>query len=108
MTNGMRMGRNIGAVIGAILFLIFGLVPGFYFGSYGVLVTLAHLFGGSVEPNIVVRMLVVVGIVLGIFCIGAVSVVLGSVFGTAVGYVTELYTAPAKAKETVPAPQKNE
>lgn len=99
MTAGMKMGRKIGAAIGAIGFLIFGLVPGFYFGSYGVLVTLSHLFGGPVEANIVVRMFVVVGIALGIFCIGAVSVVLGAVFGTAVGYVTETLTAPAEKKE---------
>lgn len=96
MTNGMRIGRNIGAAIGAIAFLVFGLVPGFYFGGYGVTVILSHLMGGPVEPNILVRMMMVVGIVLGIFCIGAVSVVVGSIFGTAIGYVTETLTSPAR------------
>lgn len=103
MTAGMKMGRKIGALIGGIVFLAFGLVPGFYFGSYGVLVTLSHLFGGPVEANILVRMLVVVGIALGVFCIGAVSVVLGSVLGTALGYVAEVLSAPAEKKEAAEA-----
>jgi hypothetical protein len=99
MKQTLKAGRNVGAVIGAILFLIFGLVPGFYFGSFGTLVILSHLTGGPVEPSIIVRMLVVVGIVLGIFCIGAVSVVVGALFGTAIGYVTDALTSASKAKE---------
>jgi len=96
MTNTMRIGRKIGAVMGAIVFAIFGLVPGFYFGSFGTMVVLSHLMGGPVEPNILTRMMVVVGIALGIFCVGAVSIVLGSVFGTAVAYLTEIISKPAK------------
>ncbi len=96
MTQGMQIGRKIGAVMGAIVFLIFGIMPGFYFGSYGTLVVISHLVGGSVEPNILVRMFVVVGTLLGLFCIAAVSIVLGAVFGTVVGYATEAFTAPAK------------
>ena len=38
-------------------------------------------------------MVAVVGIMLGIFCIGAVSIVLGSVFGTALGYVVDLISS---------------
>jgi Na+/H+-translocating membrane pyrophosphatase len=59
-----------------------------------------------VAPSIIARMLVVVGIVLGVFCVGAVSIVLGALFGTAVGYVTDLISAPAKARETAEAKQK--
>ncbi|MDP2168514.1 MAG: hypothetical protein Q8J64_09320 [Thermodesulfovibrionales bacterium] len=106
MTNGMKTGRNIGAATGAVAFLIFGLVPGFHFGSHGALVTLSHLSGGPVEPNIIVRMLVVAGIALGIFSIGAVSVVLGSVFGTAIGYVTEAVTSPVREAAAVRAENK--
>jgi uncharacterized membrane protein YgaE (UPF0421/DUF939 family) len=107
MTQSMRIGRKIGAVIGAIVFLIFGVVPGFYFGSYGTVVVLSHLMGGPVEPNILVRMLVVVGILLGLFCIGSVSIVLGALFGTVVGYLTEAVSAPSKAKELAAAKAEN-
>ena len=107
MKESMRMGRKIGAVIGAIVFLAFGILPGFYFGSFGTLVVLTHLFGGPVDANIIVRMMIVVGTVLGLFCTAAVSIVLGSVFGTAVGYVTEHFTAPAKTADTAEAKAKS-
>lgn len=96
----MKAGTKIGAAIGALVFLVFGIVPGFYFGSFGTLVILSHLAGGPVEPTTIVRMLTVVGIVLGIFCIGSVSIVLGSVFGTALGYVVDLVAGLGRARET--------
>ncbi len=98
-TNTMKVGTKIGAGIGVLAFLVFGIVPGFYFGSYGTLVLLSHLAGGPVEPTTIVRMLTVIGIMLGIFCVGAVSIVLGSVFGTAMGYVVDVIGSLGKAKE---------
>jgi hypothetical protein len=94
----MKVGTKIGAGIGVAAFLAFGIIPGFYFGSYGTLVLLSHLMGGPVEPTTIVRMLTVVGVVLGIFCTGAVSIVLGSVFGTAMGYVVDVAGGISKAK----------
>lgn len=82
--------------MGTIVFLIFGIVPGFYFGSYGTLVVISHLVGGPVEPNVLVRMLIVVGILLGLFCTASVSIVFGAVFGSIVGYATEAFTAKPK------------
>ena len=98
-TNTMKVGTKIGAGLGVLAFLVFGIVPGFYFGSYGTLVLLSHLAGGPVEPTTIVRMLTVVGIMLGIFCVGAVSIVLGSVFGTAMGYVVDVIGSLGRAKE---------
>jgi hypothetical protein len=98
--NTMKVGTKIGAGIGVLGFLVFGIVPGFYFGSYGTLVLLSHLAGGSVEPTTIVRMLTVVGIMLGIFCVGAVNIVLGSVFGTAMGYVVDVVANFGRVKET--------
>ena len=99
-TNTMKVGTKIGAGIGVLAFLVFGIVPGFYFGSYGTLILLSHLAGEAVEPTTIVRMLTVVGIMLGIFCVGAVSIVLGSVFGTAMGYVVDVIGSLGRAKET--------
>jgi len=98
--NTMRIGTKIGAGIGVVAFLVGGIIPGFYFGSYGTLILLSHLAGGPVEPTTIVRMLTVAGIMLGIFCVGAVSIVLGSVFGTAMGYVVDVVASFGKAKET--------
>ena len=102
----VRMGTKIGAALGGIAFLIFGVLPGFFFGSYGTLLVLKHLVGGPVEPTVIVRMVVAVGILLGIVCIGSVSIVLGSIIGTAMGYAVEAISAPAAAKETAEAAAK--
>jgi len=96
--NTMKVGTKIGAGIGVAAFLAFGIIPGFYFGSYGTLMLLSHLAGGPVEPTTIVRMITVVGVVLWIFCTGAVSIVLGSVFGTAMGYVVDVVGGISKAK----------
>jgi hypothetical protein len=99
----MKVGTKIGAALGAIVFLVFGIVPGFYFGSYGTLVLLSRLAGGPVEATTIVRMVTVVGILMGLFCIGAVSIVLGSVFGTALAYVVDALGSLGKVKETAEA-----
>jgi hypothetical protein len=86
----MKVGSKIGAAIGVVVFLVFGILPGFYFGSYGTLVILNHLAGGPVEASTIVRIITVTGILVGIFCIGTVSVVLGSVFGATIGYAVDV------------------
>lgn len=95
----VRMGTKIGAVLGGLAFLIFGTIPGFYFGSYGSLVVMKHLMGGALEPTVLVRAVVAVGILLGIVCVASVSIVLGSIAGTALGYAVEAATSPVEAKE---------
>ena len=96
----MKTGTKIGAALGAIVFLVFGVLPGFYFGSYGTLMILSHLAGGPVEPTTIVRMITVVGILLGLFCVGAVSIVLGSVFGTALAWAVDAMGSLGRERET--------
>ncbi len=76
-------------------FLAFGIVPGFYFGSYGILVLLNHLFGGPLEATVLVRAAVAVGVLVGITCIASVSIVVGAIFGTVAGYLAEALTGAA-------------
>ena len=95
----MKTGTKIGAALGVVAFLVFGIVPGFYFGSYGTLMILSHLAGGSVEPTTIVRMITVTGILVGIFCTGTVSIVMGSVFGTALGYAVDVVGSIGKVDE---------
>jgi hypothetical protein len=83
----LKVGRRTGALVGGILFAVFGIVPAFYFGSYAAIVLLSSLTGGPVEPGIIARVLVVAGVLLGLFCTAAVSIVAGSVVGTALAYV---------------------
>ncbi|MBT9537166.1 MAG: hypothetical protein IVZ94_03455 [Nitrospirae bacterium] len=104
----VRMGTKIGATLGGIAFLIFGVLPGFYFGSYGSLIVLKHLVGGPVEPTVLVRMFMAVGILLGIVCAASVSIVIGSIIGTTLGYLVELVTAPAETRKPAEATTKAE
>ncbi|MBI5140934.1 MAG: hypothetical protein HZA20_01925 [Nitrospirae bacterium] len=102
--NALRTGRNIGAAIGGIIFLAFGIVPAFHFGSAGMLILLTHLSGGPVDPGIIVRMFLVVGVIMGLVCVSAVSVVVGSVLGTTLAWITDtvseaLRPAPEKAAQ---------
>lgn len=92
----LKVGTKIGALAGAIIFVVFGIVPGFYFGSYGTMVMLSHLTGGPVEPGLITRVAVVVGTLLGIFCMASVSIVVGSVVGTALAWVGEAVTSPLR------------
>ncbi len=95
----LKVGRKMGAILGAIVFLAVGVVPGFYFGSFGTVVLLSKLSGGAVEPGVLARMIITVGTVVGIFCVGAVSIVLGSVVGTSLAYMADLMRSPSKAAE---------
>jgi hypothetical protein len=82
----VKTGMRIGATIGGLVFAIFGIVPGFYFGSFGTLILLQKLMG-IVEPTLFVRAAVVCGAMAGIVCAAAVSLVIGGLAGTALGYV---------------------
>ena len=82
----VKAGMKIGATVGGLVFLVLGIVPGFYFGSYGTLILLQKLMGGTVEPTLIVRAVIVMGIAVGIACAAAVSIVVGGLLGTAMGY----------------------
>jgi hypothetical protein len=104
MKNEMvKTGTKIGATIGGLAFLIFGIVPGFYFGSYGTLILIQKLVGGAVEPTLIVRAIIVMGILVGILCVAAVSIVVGGILGTAMGYLVSLPQALRERKEEAQA-----
>jgi hypothetical protein len=92
----VKTGMKIGATIGGLVFLVSGIMPGFYFGSYGTLILLQRLMGGTVEPTLFVRAAIVMGIIVGIACAAAVCLVVGGLMGTAIGFVV---SAPAAVRE---------
>lgn len=94
----IKTGMKIGATVGGLVFLVYGIMPGFYFGSYGTLILLQKLMGGTVEPTLFVRAVVVVGIMVGLACTFAVSVVTGGLLGTLAGSIVSL-PATLKAKK---------
>jgi hypothetical protein len=95
----VKTGMKIGATVGGLVFLAFGIMPGFYFGSYGTLIILQKLMGGAVEPTLIVRAVVVMGILVGIACAATVSIVVGGLLGTAAGFVVSTPAAIREKKE---------
>lgn len=83
-------GTKIGAILGGMVFLFLGIVPGFYYGGYGTLMLISKIAGGPVEATLGVRVVLVLGTLLGIACVGALSIVLGSVAGTLAGGVAHV------------------
>ena len=94
----VKAGMKIGAAVGGVLFLVFGVMAGFYFGSYGTLFILQKLMGGSVEPTLFVRAVIVVGIGVGIAASATVHIVTCGLIGTALGYVVSLPKIAAEKK----------
>ena len=99
----VKAGMKIGATVGGLVFLVFGIMPGFYFGSFGTLVLLQKLMGGTVEPTLFVRAAVVMGVMVGLACAATVCLVVGGLMGTVAGYVV---SAPSSVKEKQAAAQK--
>lgn len=95
----VKAGMRIGATLGGLVFAIFGILPGFYFGSFGTLILMQKLMG-SVEPTLFVRAAVVMGSMVGIAAAAAISLVVGGLIGTALGYVV---SAPAAMRQAVSA-----
>jgi hypothetical protein len=83
----VKTGMKIGAVAGGILWMVFGIMAGFYFGSYGTLIILQKLMGGTVEPSLIARAIIVAGSVVGIATTATVSIVTGGLVGTALGFL---------------------
>jgi len=95
----MAAGTKIGAVTGIILFAVFGLVPGAYLGSYAAIAALAAMTGGPVEPTLIMRMLIVVGALVGIGVSALVGIVGGALAGTGLGYVADAVFGHKKAED---------
>jgi hypothetical protein len=99
----IKAGMKIGATIGGLLFLVVGIMPGFYFGSFGTLILLQKMMGGSVGPTLFVRAAVIMGIVVGIVCAAVVCLVVGGLLGAAFGYIV---SAPVAQREKQGVPEK--
>ncbi len=98
----VKSGMKIGAAIGGVVFVLAGIVPGFYFGSFGTLILLQKIMGGAVEPTLLVRAAIVMGIGVGIACAATVSIVVGGLLGTVAGFVA---SAPASLRNRKEAAQ---
>ena len=86
-------GMKIGATVGGLVFAVLGIVPGLSFGAFGALILLQKLMGSGVEPTLFVRAAIVMGSLVGLVCAATVSLVVGGLLGTAMGYIVSAPTA---------------
>ncbi len=75
-----------GAAASFIAFLFVGVVPGLLYGSYMGLTMSGILLGHSTDPNIVAKIIIVGGMVLGLLATMFFFVIIGAFFGTLVGF----------------------
>lgn len=94
----MKRGAEVGSILGVIVFCLLGFMPGVYFGGYGAVSLLAKLSGGVLEPTLFSRIAVVAGMAVGVICMATVSVVLGALLGTVLGFVIYPKQAYATSK----------
>jgi hypothetical protein len=71
----------LGAGIGITLFAIFGLQPGAFMGGLLGLNAANLIIGAQVEPTLVVRLLVTVGMLAGVMVTGLMFTVVGAIAG---------------------------
>jgi putative effector of murein hydrolase len=60
---------------------------------------MSKLFGGPWEATVLVRLATAAGILVGIVCVASVTIVVGAIFGTVVGYALEAMTKEKSAAE---------
>lgn len=97
----ISMGTKIGAILGGVVFIIFGLIPGFYFGSYTVLIISSRLFGGPLKATLFVKLLTAMGAILGIFCVASVCLVIGALVGTGIGYAVTYFSKSSEETKKI-------
>lgn len=98
-----------GVAIGLVGFLVAGLVPALVYGGYAALGLLSELIGGPVEPTLLSRAFIVVGMALCVVAVGALFATGGAVLGLfAVGLAKlglAITGAAAPAPKQVAAPE---
>ena len=86
----------LGAGIGLALFAIFGLLPGSFIGGVLGLNIAGSIFGLPVEPTVLARVVIVMGMLIGVLVTGTVFIVSGAVIGWLAGLVIDAIAKPAE------------
>ena len=96
----VRMAAKVGASFGALAFLVFGLANGLYVSSFGTLTLLNLISGGTLGPDVSIKILTILGSLLGIILLAAVSGVAGALLGGVIGQVFEWRSAYVTVEKT--------
>lgn len=102
-TGGVKMKEKlssrlsfIGAGTGITLFAIFGLLPGAFFGGVLGLNMANLLFGSPLMPTLMPRVIIAVGMLIGVMVTGLMFTVGGASLGWLVGKAAEVLLRQAR------------
>jgi hypothetical protein len=90
------LGFKIGATAGLIFFIIYGAPNALIYGGYGAILLAGKIMGAPVEPAAVARIVIGVGMLMGLLSTALLFVVLGSLFGAGVGSIGNLISVKVK------------
>lgn len=101
-----KKGLYVGAGAGLVLFAIIGLLPGSFIGGVIGLNIAGSLFGLPLESALAPRIIVGMGMVLGVMVSGVVFVLGASVLGWLLGHAVDAVKAGAEARHDKLAKEK--
>jgi len=89
----------IGAGAGLTLFAVFGLLPGAFVGGFLGIQTAGYLFGLPLGTALLPRIIVAVGMLLGVMVTGLLFTLGGATLGWACGEVLDYMSKPSEVGE---------
>lgn len=89
----------IGAGAGLVLFAVFGLLPGSFLGGVMGLNLSGLLFGYPVTASVLSRIIIAIGMLLGVMVSGLIFIIAGSTFGWLVGLAVDSIKSAKKVSE---------
>jgi hypothetical protein len=78
----------IGAAVGLALFLGVAMLPAALYGGYAGVLIAGGIFGSPIQPNFLVKTLIMGGMILGTIGIGSLFTVAGAVAGASLAALT--------------------
>ena len=78
-----KLCTRTGGFAGLVLFFLYGLKVAFVYGGMIGVITASAILGHPVGAELVTRILVAGGMLMGVLAVGSIMVVLGAIFGTA-------------------------
>jgi hypothetical protein len=93
-----RIHSLVGAGIGLVTFLAVAMLPAMLYGGYAGVLLASGIFGSPIEPNFLVRTLIVGGMILGTLAVGSLFTVVGAAIGGGVAVLTDPIKKLAETK----------
>lgn len=93
------LGTKLGATCGILLFLYSGLKAGFIYGGLIGAMTALALVGHPIGAELLTRMLVAGGMLLGVLAVGFILTVVGAIIGTLTDELAHTISRVIHAKE---------